>query len=393
MTTAVELARRAEELFRGEPRIFRAPGRVNLIGEHTDYNDGFVMPAAVELSTWVAVVPRKDRKLLLQSEDLSATREFDLDDPASRPGGDWSDYVRGVALALGASGRFLRGAGLFIRSELPLGVGLASSAALEVASGLALLANSGVVAGRVELAKLCQRAENDFVGARCGIMDQFISCCALAGHALLLDCRSLDSRLLPLPADLRLVICNSMIEHRVSSGEYNARRLECEELVRCLSPLVPGLQTLRDLTLEELDRCRGSLAETLFRRARHVVTENSRVLDAARALESGDAPAFGRLMGESHRSLRDDYQVSCLELDTLVDLASKAEGVIGGRMTGAGFGGCTVNLVRVACVESFRQSVSLGYERATGRKPEIYVCSAAEGAGEVLPAKTERIAP
>jgi galactokinase len=243
---------------------------------------------------------------------------------------------------------------------------------------------AGVPINRTALAMFCQRAENEFVGVRCGLMDQFIACNARAGHALMLDCRSLDFSLLPLPAGVRLVICNTMVRHELAGGEYNARRAECEEGVRLLARTLPRVRALRDVTAGELERFRNELPDVVYRRCRHVVTENARVSEAKAALEGGDLDAFGRLMRESHRSLRDDYEVSCLELDLMVELASRAEGVYGARMTGGGFGGCTVNLVRAGRVASFEQSVASGYEKATGRKPEVYVCSPAQGAERVF---------
>ena len=366
---------------RAEPRVYRAPGRVNLIGEHTDYNDGFVMPAAIDFYTRVAAAPREDRKLVLRSENFGESVEFDLDETDPRPRGHWSDYPRGVAVVLERAGVRLRGAELLIRGEVPIGAGLSSSAAIEVATAFALADVSGAEVGRAELAKLCQRAENEFVGVRCGLMDQFISCHGRAGHALLLDCRTLDYALLPLPAGVRLVVCNTMVRHELAGGEYNVRRAQCEEGVRLLARVLPGVRALRDVTTAELERLKGELPPVVYRRCRHVVGEDERVLAARGALERGDLAEFGRLMGESHRSLRDDYEVSCRELDLMVELARAQGGVYGARMTGGGFGGCTVNLVGADFVDDFRRGVGRGYEEATGVRPEIYVCAPAEGVG------------
>jgi galactokinase len=253
-----------------------------------------------------------------------------------------------------------------------------------VAVGQALLENSNIAIDRLRLAQYCQRAENEFVGTQCGIMDQFVSCCGHAGHALMLDCRSLSYHLLPLGASVRLVTCNTMVKHDLATGEYNLRRAECEEAVRSLRRSLPGIRALRDVSPEELESCGGDLAATIYRRAKHVVTENRRVHEAAQALERGKLTDFGRLMQESHRSLREDYEVSCEELDSMVEIALGVEGVHGARMTGGGFGGCTVNLVKSECVEEFRRQVTLGYKQATGLVPEIYTCEAAEGAGEVF---------
>lgn len=360
-------------------RIYRAPGRVNLIGEHTDYNDGFVMPAAIDLYTQVTITPRDDRRLLFRSKSFCDDAEFDLDEPDPLAAGHWSDYVRGVAVTLERAGFRLKGAELEIRSTLPIGAGLSSSAALEVAAGYALLDNSGIEIDRTELAKLCQQAENDFVGMRCGIMDQFIACFGQAGPALMLDCRSLEYRLLPLPPGVRLVICNTMVKHELAASEYNNRRAECEAGVRHFAKFVPSVSSLRDVTMNDLESYERDLPEVIYKRCRHVITENARVLKAAIALERSDLNAFGVLMAASHRSLRDDYEVSCAELDTMVDLATQLEGVYGARMTGGGFGGCTINLVKADRVAEFTQDVARGYEDATGLVPEIYVCSTAAG--------------
>jgi galactokinase len=281
------------------------------------------------------------------------------------------------------AGHKLRGADLLIFGDVPLGAGLSSSASIEVATGLALMNNSGLAVDPVALAKFCQKAENDFVGMRCGIMDQFISCCGRSQRALWLDCRSLDYLLLPLPPNVSLVICNTMVRHELASGEYNKRRAECEAGVSHLARELPHVVALRDVTLVDLELYGCDLPEPILKRCRHVVSENERVADAASALERGDATAFGQLMAESHRSLRDDYEVSCAELDLMVELAGKVKGVFGARMTGGGFGGCTVNLVQTRQIEEFKQTVAEGYKRATGLLPEIYVSPAAEGAAEV----------
>jgi galactokinase len=367
-----------------EPRIYRAPGRVNLIGEHTDYNEGFVMPAAINFSTWVTVTPRDDRVIEVSSENFQETFRVDLNDTTARASGHWSDYVRGVALTLEQAGYRLKGAQLQIRGEVPIGAGLSSSASLEVATGYALLQHSGFAIDRVELAKLCQRAEQNFVGMRCGIMDQFVASHGQEGRALLLDCRSLQYRFLPLPEDVRLVICNTMVKHQLAGSEYNVRRAECEEGVRLLSRKLPYVESLRDVTTGDLQRHRNLLPEVILRRCRHVTSENSRVLEAATALERKDLTTFGLLMQESHSSLRDDYEVSCAELDLMVELGGKARGVYGARMTGGGFGGCTINLVKAESCADFTNSVAREYERSTGVAPEIYICRTAAGVNEVV---------
>ncbi len=354
---------------------FRAPGRVNLIGEHTDYNYGFVLPVAIQLSTYARVMPRDDRSLVVVSQGFG-NFDFNLDDPSTLPSEDWTDYVRGVALQLDRRiDHRLRGATLELSSGIPIGAGLSSSAALEVVSALALLANSGLSLDRKELALLCQRAENEYVGARCGIMDQFASTHGRAGHAMLLDCRSLDVTYVPIPDYVGLVVCNTMVRHSLAGNQYNLRRAQCEEAARVLG------KSLRDATLEDLaDHKLDSIIE---RRARHVISENQRVLDAADALRSSDVPRFADLMIQSHRSLRDDYEVSCSELDTMVTLALDLPGVYGARMTGGGFGGCTVNLVASQHAVAFADQIARNYQRETGRCPDVYICEASNGAGPV----------
>jgi galactokinase len=351
---------------------FRAPGRVNLIGEHTDYNDGFVMPTALEFSTWVTIAPLEQRMLKIFSENYNDEVEVNLDDPNIVARRRWSDYPIGVAVTFERAGYRLRGATLRIRGDVPIGAGLSSSASIEVATACALVANSDLHIDNRELALLCQRAENEFVGARVGIMDQFV---ALFGHvqkALLLDCRSLEFELLPLPDNVRLIICNTMVKHALASSAYNERRAQCEEGVKHLAKFLPNVKALRDVTIKQLEQYREGLTETVYRRCRHVVTENARVLAAGEALEQHDLDHFGKLMAESHASLRDDYEVSCRELDVMVELARKVEGVYGARMTGGGFGGCTVNLVREDKADEFRERVPREYEEITGLKPEIY---------------------
>jgi galactokinase len=362
--------------------MFRAPGRVNLIGDHTDYNDGFVMPMAIAFSTWVTSAPRSDRTVSLFSENFSEGMDFDLDEQSPHAQGHWSDYVKGIAITLERTGHRLHGGDLRIRSEVPIGSGLSSSAALEVASGFALLTNSGLIVDLTELARVCQRAENEFVGIRCGIMDQFVSCYGQAGKALLLDCRSLEYKLLPLP-DALVAVCNTMVKHSLATSQYNVRRRECEAAVRHFAQSHPGVRALRDVTEADLKLYGDGLSEVIHRRSRHVITENARVLAGGAALEKGDLIALGQLMNSSHRSLRDDYEVSCKELDLMVELAQAVPGVYGARMTGGGFGGSTVNLIAPENVDEFRETVARGYEAATGLTPEIYICSASEGVEEV----------
>jgi galactokinase len=366
-----------------QPRLFRAPGRVNLIGEHTDYNHGFVLPIAINFSTWVSLTPLAQRKLKIFSENFGEAVEFNLDDTSPTRRGHWSDYVIGVAVTLERSGHRLRGARLSLRGEVPIGSGLSSSASVEVATAFALAANADLEIDRSELAQLCRQAENEYVGARVGIMDQFVSLYGRARKALLLDCRSLEYRLLPISDNTCLVVCNTMVKHELAGGAYNERRAQCEAGVAFLAQKLPNVTALRDVTIDQLNRYSSDLPEGVFRRCRHVVTENARVVDAANSLSRGDSIHLGKLMLESHRSLRDDFEVSCRELDLMVGLAREIEGVYGARLTGGGFGGCTVNLVSREQVDEFKARVGSGYERETKVKPEIYVLEAANGAEEL----------
>jgi galactokinase len=385
MNQVRELLAKFNSRFHSKAKVYRAPGRVNLIGEHTDYNEGFVLPAAIGFSCWAAIAPRDDRKLGLYSENFDEFVEADLDNLKIRATAKWADYALGVAWALEQAGYRLCGANLYILGEVPLGAGLSSSAALEVSSGFGLMDVAQHSMALKELALLCQHAENDFVGARCGIMDQFISCYGNTDSAMLLDCRSLDFQLLPLPPKVRLVICNTMVKHEHGSSEYNVRRAECEEGVRQLSKAFPGIRTLRDVSLADLEDHRGLLSDLLYKRCRHVVTENARTRWAAAALESGEIAALRSLMADSHRSLRDDYEVSCQELDIMVQLAMQQPGVLGARMTGGGFGGCTINLVNATESDQFCQRVAEGYQVATGHRPDIYICEASQGVGIAEP--------
>jgi galactokinase len=363
--------------------LFRAPGRVNLIGEHTDYNDGFVMPAAIDFCSYAAIAPRTGGTLSVYSEQFHETVEFDVDDLTGPPRQHWSDYVRGVAAMLRSEGYPVKGADLFLDGQVPIGSGLSSSAAIEVATALALTSLGGVTIPLLEVARLCQRAENTYTGARCGIMDQFVSCFGRQNYALLLDCRSLESMYLQLPSSIRLVICNTMVRHELAAGEYNERRASCERVVKSLCKTLRHVRALRDLTLEDLERHRTMISDVDFRRCRHVITENARVIDAKGALQELDVARLGTLMYQSHESLDRDYEVSCGELNLMVELARQCEGVYGARMTGGGFGGCTINLVENHAVTEFQSKVACEYEKLTRLAPQIFVSGAAGGASEL----------
>jgi galactokinase len=378
------LRRSFRELYDREPRLFRAPGRVNLIGEHTDYNEGFVLPVAIELETVVAAAPRDHRRIRARSVNLNEAFELDLDTPHRPPQGNWRDYVEGMARTLEARGIRLRGADLIIQSDLPLGAGLSSSAALEMSVGLALLSLSGEKIDPLGLALIGQQAEREFVGANCGIMDQAVAMLGRKEHAILIDCRSMETKAIPMSLDeTRIVVCDSRVKHSVVDSSYNDRRSECEQAVEQLRRFLPEVRSLRDVDQSQLDRLGDQLSETMIRRCRHVISENARTLAAAAALRSGDLEQVGILMAESQQSLRDNYEVSCPELDLLVKVATGLEGVVASRMTGAGFGGCTVNLVQRNAIESFTINVKREYSRTFGIDPLFYTTGATAGASEI----------
>jgi galactokinase len=365
-------------------RIVRAPGRVNLIGEHTDYNGGFVLPMAIERETVAAAAPRDDRTVRAYSASLGEELSFDLGHPGPPRRGIWLDYVEGVAQALQTRGVSLSGADLLIDSDVPAGAGLSSSAALEISVGLALARVSGQEVDGVTLALAGQQAEHTYVGTLCGIMDQFVAALARERHALLIDCRSLEAEPVPLDtAEAAFVISDTRVKHELSSSEYNVRRAECARGVELLQERLPGITQLRDVSVADFQKHSDVLPDPILRRCRHIVTENERTLAAARALRAGDLAGMGRLMYESHDSLRDDYEVSSPELDVLVEIARGLPGVLGARMTGGGFGGSTVSLVRRAALEEFERALSEGYERETGKRPAILVSEAGAGAAEV----------
>jgi galactokinase len=381
--TVEEITNAFVHLYGAHPRIYRAPGRVNLIGEHTDYNQGFVMPMAINFSTYVAITKRDDHVIKIHSDIFKEEASLDLRHAPARGRKHWSDYPFGVAVKLQEAGQVISGANMLVHGEVPLGSGLSSSAALEISTGLGLLDISHEKIDRVQLAKTCQNAENEFVGARTGLMDQFIACFGKAGHAVMLDCRSLESEVLPIPDDVSVVVCNTMVKHELASSEYNARREQCEDGVRILARHRPDVKSLRDASVAEVEKFKEELGEVVYQRCRHVTSENDRVREAANALAQRDLKKFGKLMYESHESLRDDYQVSSRELDVMVDLARTVEGVFGARMTGGGFGGCTVNLIAAHAVDEFTRAIKAGYVEATGREAEVHVCTAADGAERV----------
>jgi galactokinase len=359
-----------------------APGRVNLIGEHTDYNDGFVLPVALERDVRVLFNPRQDRRVRLYAVEFDAWAEFDLDELAFTEDQFWSNYVRGVAWSLQERGIPLVGIEGLVSGNVPRGSGLSSSAALEVACAKALLAAANqldALAGP-QLAKAAQRAENEFVGVNCGIMDQFISTLGAEGHALLIDCRSLEYELVPFPQGASLVIGNTKASRSLASSAYNERRAQCEEGVRLLQQVLPNIQALRDLSTEQLEAHKDLLPPVIYQRCRHVVSENERVMATVEALARNDLHEVGRLMAASHASLRDDYVVSSDALDAMVTAMASVEGCYGARLTGAGFGGCAVALVAKGHEGEARDAIFDQYSKAMNIWPEVYVSTPSAGA-------------
>lgn len=365
-------------------RLVRAPGRVNLIGEHTDYNAGFVLPLAIDLEVRIALRPSSGSRVRLTRLDTGEAASFDM---ATHPvaGQGWIDYVVGVAWAMREAGQATRGFDGVLASSVPIGAGLSSSAALEMASAWALSGGEAPALPPLEVARLAQRAENEHVGVRCGLMDQFASACGVAGHALLLDCRSLAWHPVPLPEDLVVVVIHSGVPRSLGASAYNERRAACEEAAALIGQHEPGVSALRDVDRPMLERHRTRLGETVFARAAHVVDENARVLAAVAALEAGDHARLGTLLAESHASLRDLFEVSCPELDLLVEIAASTPGVVGSRMTGAGFGGCTVTLARPDTVDVLRDRLEAEYAPRTGRQATLWVLRAVDGAGPLGP--------
>ena len=359
--------------------VIRAPGRVNLIGEHTDYNDGFVMPAAIGLEIRLAVLPVDDRSVTVTLDETGETAAFDLD-AIGRPTRSWIDYVAGTAWSLSEAGLPLRGFRALLASDLPQGAGLSSSAALEMASALALLGRTvDVPVG--ERARLGRRAETAHVGVQPGVMDQFASAGGVADHAILLDCRSLDVRPVPLPLpDVRLVVCHSGSPHKLESSQYNERKADCDRAVAALAAIDPRVRALRDADPALLAAARDRMDDLAFRRATHVVEENARVIATEAALEAGDLPAVGRLFAASHASLRDLYEVSSPELDALVEIATSVPGIVGARLTGAGFGGSTINLVHRDAIPALRAAVEREYPTRTALVPTVLDIDAVDGA-------------
>jgi len=354
--------------------VVRAPGRVNLIGEHTDYNDGFVLPMAIDRAVWIALRPSGSVRVIARSLDFDETIEFSLE-AFGRGGPAWGGYLKGVAWSLQEAGHRLLAWEGIVAGDVPIGAGLSSSAALELAAARGFAAVSDLPWDPAAMARIAQRAENEWVGVRCGIMDQMVSAAGREGHALLIDCRSLETQAVPLPPGMTVVVMDTATRRGLLDSAYNQRREQCEAAARFF-----GVPALRDVTARSLAAKGLGLEETTLRRARHVVSENARTLQAADAMRRGDAEALGRLMSASHVSLRDDFEVSSRELDLMVECALRQEGCLGARMTGAGFGGCAVALVQAEASSAFVNKVTSDYRQATGLEPRVCVCQATDGA-------------
>ncbi|HLY60610.1 MAG TPA: galactokinase [Terriglobia bacterium] len=372
---------RFREIFGSAPEVTaRAPGRVNLIGEHTDYNHGYVLPAAIDRYVWFAGRKRPDRTVRAHALDFAGAVEFSLDGIEKDLTRPWSNYLRGISKFLEEDGHRLSGADLVFGGDVPREAGLSSSAAVEVGAAAFWKTLLNLPLDSVEAVKLARRAENEFVGVPSGIMDQFVSALGREHHALFLDCRDLKFRHVPLKGDVKIVVCNSGVKRALAHSEYKVRVAQCREAVEQFRKMGMQVETLRDVKMADLIKHGRNLDKLLLKRVSHVVTENDRVREAVKVIEQGDLKFFGKLMNDSHKSLRDNYEVSSQELDVLVDLAQRQPGVLGARMTGAGFGGCTVNLVQRDSADAFIHAIQEGYQKALGLRAEVYVCEASNGA-------------
>jgi galactokinase len=370
--------------FQGSPSlVVRAPGRVNLIGEHTDYNDGFVLPVAVDRAAWLAVSPREDAWTTVRAIDMrNDEQSFPVNRVPSSDGG-WADYPKGVVWALLERGLKPVGINAVLTSNVPVAAGMSSSAALEVAFAFAWNQLSGFGLSLPDIALLCQRAENQYVGVNCGIMDQMISACGKAGHAMMLDTRTLERSYFSMPEGIAIIVADSMVRRALTGSEYNLRRSQCEQAVAILQEHLTGVTALRDVTVNQLVEFEEMLPDVVYRRARHVVTENARVLQVSRDLNEGRIADVGKLLIEGHHSLRDDYEVSIPELDTLVEAAVEVDGCYGARLTGAGFGGCIIALADEQAVPDVEAHLNRVYEETYGSQPTVYVTRPDNGVAEI----------
>jgi galactokinase len=357
-----------------------APGRVNLIGEHTDYNNGFVLPIAIDRGTVMVGAGRHDSILRISSKNLNDSIQVALDNLTTTTEHSWSNYNKGVAFELRKMGLTLRGADLLINSDVPVASGLSSSAALEMATVHILMALNDISLAPRDIVRICHSAEYDFVGVHCGMMDQFISGLGRKNQVMFLDCQSLAYEHIPIPADCRFVVCDTGVERQLAASEYNKRRQECSEGVHELKAVLPSVESLRDVSVRDFELHKGRLSELIRKRCRHVISENSRVLQSVAALKNQDLSEFGKLMYQSHLSLKNDYEVSCPELDIVVDICAEEEGVYGARMTGAGFGGCAISLVKREFTDALVDRLRTEYPQKTGRRPGVYICTAEDGA-------------
>ncbi len=380
--TPQDVAEHFAERFGEPPRwIVRSPGRVNLIGEHTDYNDGFVLPLAIDRAIWIALRPRDNRRVAVHSINFDQSEEFSLDGLSAGETG-WIEYIKGTAWSLQGAGLELVGWEGVLAGDVPLGAGLSSSAALEMAAARAFAAAGNLDWDPTDMAKLGQRAENEWVGVNCGIMDQLVSAAGRAGHALLIDCRTLHTRPVPIPDGVAVVVLDTSTRRGLVDSAYNQRRAQCESAAEFFQ--VPAL---RDVELETFEQLSSGLDETTHRRALHVITENDRTLQAAEAMRRGEVAALGVLMNKSHASLRDDYEVSSDALNAMVEVAQSHGACYGARMTGAGFGGCAVAVIDARAANEFVRTTAAAYEQKTGHTPAIYICQATNGAEIVEPAQ------
>jgi galactokinase len=368
-----------QQFCRNPELIVSAPGRVNLIGEHTDYNDGFVLPMAIDKRIAIGGSARDDDLVRLYSLNFEEAEEFSL--ASLKNENRWTDYVKGVIDELLKAGHPIRGFNAVLEGNIPLGAGLSSSAAIEVATAFFLVHLHTIEMPPEKMAQLCQQAENQFVGMNCGIMDQFISRLGRQGHALYLDCRDLQYQQIPLQIDgFTIVICNSNVKRKLVDSAYNERRAQCEEGVRLLKTKFEEMTALRDVSSVQLEAHASLLPPVVYQRCRHVITENERVRAAVTALRNNNIGRFGDLLNQSHESLRDDYAVSCQELDNLVDIARSVAGTLGSRMTGAGFGGCTISLVKESALETVQATLLEEYIKRLGIQADIYTSKAEDGA-------------
>ncbi|MGH9582150.1 MAG: galactokinase, partial [Bryobacteraceae bacterium] len=364
------------------PALYRAPGRVNLIGEHTDYNLGVVLPIALEMACYVAIAPASHGCLRIYSREMDQEIAVRIGELAEvKPTGAWTDYAVGIAREIAKDGVRLGACDLYIASEVPTGSGLSSSASMEIATAVALLGARELP--RVEIAKLGQRSEWNFVGIPCGIMDQYASVFGREGAAIQIDCRALTHEHVPLPPDVRIVAVNSMVKHELASSAYRERVQECQDAVAAIQQIDPAVRSLRDVSAGLFESVQDRIPPVPRKRARHVISDNQRVLDLAAAARAHNLIEMGRLFVASHRSMRQDYEISCEEIDFLVDTALGVKGVYGARLTGGGFGGCTVNLVAPAAVERFEELLTIAYRERFGITPMFYDCKPAAGAGRV----------